>query len=238
MFEVNRVEALQRPTLTYELIYAPSQQGILADPYQPCLLETKEFLRLFEHVCRMKVSRRNLQLYSSPAYRFIPLPIHKGGYKSYYLNPEHTVCLGVALHLQKQHYFPAKAIQRIMREIPEDQYRFILRNVLTGEEILESASLVREGYGIKDVLFKKVCLILEAIDEPYWQAVDKFGKGAGEAHEKHVDDALVSETKRVAEWIRSGRRRRIGRVELGRTEKEAREMISWLHAVLARGRKA
>jgi len=228
-------EALARPILTYDLIYSEARKGILADPYEPCLMETKEFLKLFEHLYRIKVPRRNLQLYSSPGYKFIPLPVHKGGYKSYYLNPEHTVRLAVALHLQKKHYFPAKAIQKVMNELPEDQYRFILKNNLTGKEILESAALVKEGYGIKDILYRKVCTVLEAIDEPYSEALWKFGKGADEEHEKFVDQALVKEIRSLAEWIKSGRRQRIEKAEIGRTEKEQDEIFAWLRAIRSRG---
>ena len=235
MFNYDLAEALERPILTYDLIY--SRTDTLADPYQPCLIETKEFLKLFEHLYRMKIPRRNLQLYSSPGYRFIPLPVHKGGYKSYYLNPEHTVRLAVAMHLQKKHYFPAKAIQKVMKELPEDQYRLILENNLTGEEILESAALVKEGYGIKDILYRKVCKVLEAIDEPYWKAISKFGKGADEEHEKFVDQALVKEAKDLAQWIKSGRRQRIGLAEVGQTDKEQEEISSWLHAIRDKGRE-
>lgn len=237
MFNYDQAEALQRPILTCDLIYAPVRQGILADPYQPCLMETKEFLKLFEHIYRMKITRRNLQLYSSPAYRFIPLPVHRGGYKSYYLNPEHTVRLAVAMHLQKKHYFPTKAIQKIMKELPKDQYRFILQNNLTGEEILESAALVKEGYGIKDILYRKVCKVLEAIDEPYWKAVGKFGKHADAEHEKFVDHTLVKETKDLAAWIKTGRRQRIEGAEVGQTDGERDDIISWLHAIRAKGGK-
>src|ERR1700674_4294813 len=116
MFNYNLAEALERPILTYDLIYADARNGLLADPYRPCLMETKEFLKLFEHLYRIKISRRNLQLYGSPGYRFIPLPVHKGGYKSYYLNPEHTVCLAVAVRLQQKHYFPVQAIQKVMKD--------------------------------------------------------------------------------------------------------------------------
>ena len=235
MTDYNQTEALERPILTYDLI--SSRTATLTDPDQPCLMATKEFLKLCERLYRFKISRRNLQLYSSPGYRFIPLPVHKGGYTSYYLNPEHTVRLAVAMHLQKKHYFPTKAIQKVMKEMPEDQYRFILQNNLTGEEILESAALVKEGYGIKDILYRKVCRVLEAIDEPYWKAINKFGKGADEEHEKFVDQALVKESKDLADWIKSGRRQRIEMAEVGQTDKEQEEIISWLHAIQDKGRE-
>lgn len=231
MFQVDRASALERPTLTYDQIYGSARSGFLADPFQPCLMESSEFLKLFEHVYRLKVTRRNLQLYSSPAYRFIPLPIHKGGYKSYYLNPEHTVRLAVALHLQKRHYFPAKAIRKVMQVLPEDQYRFILEDVLTGSEVLELASMVQQGYGPRDALYFKVCRVLDSIENPYWKAVEKFGKGADEQHQKYVEQELVRETKRVADWIRSGTYARVGRKFWGRTEKESHEYISWVHAI-------
>ncbi len=236
--KIDRTEALERVTMTYEEIYASSHRGILADPFQSCLLETKEFLKLFEHLYRLKVSRRNLQLYSSPGYQFIPLPIHKGGYKSYYLNPEHTVGLAVALHLQRRHRFPAKAIQKVMRALPEEQFRFILEDVLTGEEVLQSAVLVKQGYGIRDILYQKVSRVLESVEKPYRVASERFGKHEDEKVEKFVDQAIVREAKRLEGWVKGGGRRRIGMAQVGGTEQEHREFVSWLHAIQDKAGKA
>lgn len=223
--------ALERPILTYSQIYAQAREGVLADPYQPALLETKEFLKLFEHLYRMKVPRRTLQLYSSPGFKLIPLPVHTGGYKSYYLNPEHTVQLGVVMHLQKKHYFPLKAIQKVMKDFPQEHYRYILQDSLTGEEILDSASLVKDGYSIKDILFRKVSRVLEDIEEPYWKAVAKFGKGADREHEKFVDQALLKEVREYAAWLKAGRRHKLEMAGTGRIGDEHEEVISWLHAI-------
>ena len=227
-------DALERSILTYGQIY--SRNDGLADPFQPCLLETREFLKLFEHVYRSKLPRSTLQLYSSPKFRLLPLPVHKGGFKSYYLNPEHTVRLAVVLHLQKKHYFPLLAIQKVVQDFPEEHYRFILENTLTGEEILDFAFLVREGYSIKDILFRKVSRVLEDIEEPYWQAVEKYGKGADEQHEKFVVQALGKEIKELAGWVKTRRRYDLERVQVGRTEQERNEAIAWQRAMRAAGR--
>lgn len=229
MFQYDPAEALSRPILTYGQIY--SGKDGLSNPYQACLLETKGFLKLFERLYQIKLPRRTLQIYSSPGFRLLPLPVHKGGYKSYYLNPEHTVRLGVVMHLQRRHYFPLKTIQKVMKELPEEHYRYILKDTLTGEEILDSALLVKDGYSIKDILFRKVCRVLESIEEPYWKAVEKYGKGADKQHEKYVDQALIKEARGLSEWIGSGRRRKVELAGVGRMEREQDEVISWLREI-------
>lgn len=208
MFKINREEAVGRPVMTYKQIYEYRPEEFFADPYQSCLMEAEEFLKLFAHLHQFKVSRRNLQLYSSPAYQFIPLPIHKGGYKAYYLNPEHTEALAVAMTLQHKLFFPVQAIQKVMKDYPTEHYRYILQGTLKGEDILESAFLVKEGFDIKDVLYRQVSRVLDDIEEPYWTAVQKFGKADNEACENYVDRELIREAGRLAAWIKAGGRRR------------------------------
>ncbi|HVC09709.1 MAG TPA: hypothetical protein VNH15_07210 [Elusimicrobiota bacterium] len=222
--------ALDRPILTYEQIYAKERQG-LADPYEPCLVETKEFLKLFARVYGVKIPRRTLQLYSSPSFKLLPLPVHRGGYKSYYLNPEHTVRLAVIVHLQKKHYFPLNAIQKVINNFPEEHYRFILKDNLTGSEILDTALLMKDGYSMKDILFRKVSRVLESIEEPYWKSFEKLGNGAEEAHEQFVDEALMKEARSYIDWLKAGHRQKIELAEMARPGAEFSEVLGMMRAI-------
>ena len=42
-----------------------------------------------------------------------------------------------------------------------------------------------------EALYRQVCRVLEDIDEPYWTAVAKFGKGADKEHEEYVAKVLL-----------------------------------------------
>ncbi|MFH1724190.1 MAG: MerR family transcriptional regulator [Elusimicrobiota bacterium] len=209
--------AAERPIKTFEELYSPELFPLFE---VPCLMETREFLKQFHQVHKQRVSRRTLQLYSSPQLKLLPLPIHRGGHKSYYLNPEHTNRLAVILYLQTKLYFPLKAIQKVVRNFPEEHYRLILNGTLSGEEILDFALLISKGYDLRDIIYRKVCHTLEAIDDPYWKAVEKHGKHDDEAHYRFIARALMKELDQMKSWLRGGRYRKIELEQVGRTKEE------------------
>lgn len=180
---------------------------------QEFMIETADFIKLFRHLHRLAVTRRTLQHYSSPQLRLLPKPIHKGGHKSYYLNPEHTDRLAVVMHLTTKLYLPLKTVQSILRAYPEEHYDLILKGVLTAEELGEIAEHFEQGFTVKDVLFQKVCHVLEALEQPYWDYLARHGKDANEEAEKHVDATLLKLTRELQGWIKTDKRLRMGGVE-------------------------
>jgi len=205
-----REEWLQRPVMTYAQIYDGSGRF---RPGQEFLVETTDFIKLFRHLHRFTVTRRTLQHYSSPQLRLLPPPIHKGGHKSYYANPEHTDRLAVVMHLATKLFLPLKTIQALIRVYPAEHYDLILKNVFAANELAGSVELFERGCQVKDVLFYKVCNVMEALGQPYWEFVAQHGKGADELAEKHVDQTLIKLTHELERWIKADNRLKLARLE-------------------------
>lgn len=209
-------EALQRPIIKHGDVCG----GEFAQPELKGLLETSEFLRVFQTGFGVAVPRRTLQLYTSPGLKLMPLPIHKGGFKSYYLHPEHVNWLGVIVHLQSRH-LPLREIRAIMHKVPERYHRFITSDILWGEEALHAAVLVDQGFQIRDIIYRKACDLLDSIDRPSGKAVAKFeyiargtqilmpGGDVRGKKDEFIDKALAQEASRLADWIKKGNRRRV-----------------------------
>jgi|CXWL01.1.fsa_nt_gi hypothetical protein len=206
-YVLKREDYIHRPVKTYAQAYGGP------GPFQPgeeFLAETLDFIKLFRHLHQFTVTRRTLQLYSSPQLKLLPRPIHMGGHKSYYLNPEHTNRLAVVMHLATKLFLPLKTIQAVVRVYPEQHYDLILKGILTADELTNIVDQFERDFTVKDVLFFKVCRVLEALDEPYWDFMARHGKGANELAEKHVDQTIIKLTHELERWIKSDLRRRMG----------------------------
>lgn len=203
---LKRDDYLDRPVRSYQDCYDGTGSF---HSRQEFLIETADFIKLVRHLHRFAVTRRTLQHYSSPQLRLLPKPIHKGGHKSYYLNPEHTDRLAVVMHLATKLFLPLKTVQSIIRTYPPEHYDLILKGVLKAEELDEIAEQFERGFTVKDVLFHRVCNVLEALDRPYWEYLAKHGKGASDEAEKHVDETLLKLMRELERWIKSDQRLRL-----------------------------
>lgn len=201
---------LQRPVMTYAQAYDGTGRF---HPSQEFLIETGDFIKLFRHLHRFTVTRRTLQHYSSPQLRLLPPPIHKGGHKSYYANPEHTDRLAVVIYLVTKLFLPLKTIKALIRVYPPEHYDLILKGVFAANELTRSVELFERGFQVKDVLFYKVCHVMEALDRPYWEFMALHGNGANELAEKHVDQALIKLTHEFERWIKADNRLRMDGLE-------------------------
>jgi DNA-binding transcriptional MerR regulator len=166
------------------------------------LVDSEDFIELMHEFYGFTITRRNLQLYSSPFFKYLlPPPIHIGGHKSYYLNPEHTQRLAVILHLNTKQFMPLKAIRELLRHFPERHYGIILKDILTIKELKQIAEHFGEGFEIKDYLFYKVSRVLRALDES--------GEPEGLQDENARDMILLTKAHEYDSWLSSERRGRI-----------------------------
>ena len=201
-------DAVGRPSRTFKQLCVPGwEQGWDEDKV---LLETKEFLKLAKHLYGIEVPRRTLQLYSSPQFKLLSPPIHKGGHISYYLHPEHTQRLAVVLHLRDKLRLSLRAIHQVLKDYPAEHYHLILNGVLTGDELLDFPALITEGFNLRDVVFYKVAGLLAAMDKGYWDLVGKEGRQAPRPVEKSVHRDLFRELKNLEGWLRTECRMEMG----------------------------
>lgn len=194
---------MQLPVKTYA--QACGVTGLLQSR-EEFLIETADFIKLFRHLHHFTVTRRTLQHYSSPQLRLLPPPIHMGGHKSYYANPDHTDRLAVVMHLGTKLFLPLKTIQALIRVYPREHYDLILKGVFAADELTGLVEHFERGFQVKDVLFYKVCNVLEALDRPYWDYMARHGKGASDLAEKHVDQTLIKLAHEFESWIKADQR--------------------------------
>ena len=162
-------EALARPTRTFKQLCAGGVESRLDE--EKVLLEPDEFLKLIKHLYETTTDRPTLQLYSSPRFKLLLPPIHKGGHISYYLNPEHTERLGVVLYLRDKLHMPLQSIRKVIENYPADYYRLILNGVLTEDELLNFPALLNAGFKAKDVVFYRIAWLLGLANKEYWELI-------------------------------------------------------------------
>jgi hypothetical protein len=206
-YVLKREDYIHRPVKTYAQVYGGPERFHTREEF---LTETSDFIKLFRRLHEFTITRRTLQLYSSPQLKLLPRPIHMGGHKSYYANPEHTDRLAVVMHLATKLFLPLKTIQAVIRVYPEEYYDLILKGIFAADDLAGIAEHFERGYKVKDVLFYKVCHVLEALDRPYWDYVARHGKGANDQAEKHVDQTLLKLTQELRLWIKTDNRMKMG----------------------------
>jgi hypothetical protein len=167
------------------------------EPDSEFLMETDDFIDVIEKAYGFEVTRRTLQLYSSPQHKLLSPPIYIGGHRSYYLNPEHTQRLAAVLYLSTRLFMPLKAIRKLLRVFPERHYRVLLKGVLTPQELTDFTELFGQGLDVRDFLFYKVSRVLSALDEDHGEE--------REQDEATKDKALFSMARQFEKWMNSGR---------------------------------
>lgn len=170
------------------------------EPDAQFLTPTGDFLKVMEHAYGFKVTRRTLQLYSSPHLRLLPRPLHIGGHISFYLHPEHTERLAAVLHLSGRLFMPLKAIRKLLKVFPERHYGLLLKGVLTPGDLEEFTDHIDRGLEVRDFLFFKVCRVLRALDEEHGDPRMQ--------DESTRDKALFSMSRQFEKWLNSERRER------------------------------
>lgn len=168
------------------------------DPGAEFLMPTSAFLKVMNSVYGFKVSRRTLQLYSSPQLQLLPRPLHIGGHISFYAHPEHTERLAVILHLAMRQFMPLKAIRKLLRVYPPRHYRLLLHDVLTPKELTDLQDFFDRGMEIKDLLFRKVCRILLALDTGFDPRMHR---------QEAIDKELFAMVRQLEKWIDSSHRK-------------------------------
>lgn len=198
---MTNTEALSRPTMTFKKLCAEAVETRLDE--EKVLLEPAEFLKLIKYLYDTDIDRPTLQLYSTPRFKLLPPPVHKGGHVSYYLNPEHTQRLGVLLHLRDKLRMQLKDIREVLDSYPAEYYNLILNGVLTDDELLDFPALLKAGFKLKDVVFYKVADMLAAMNKGYWEFVGKEGRQAPREIERSLQQDFSKDLKDLAGWLRS-----------------------------------
>lgn len=119
---------------------------------QAALMTAKEFVKMASLLSGQKTTRGNLQFYSSPALRILPLPIYLRRHTAYYLHPENTVRFAVLLHLRAAYFLPLDLVKVVLDGLKPEHYSLILDDILSASDIVR---LAREGEPkawLKDVL--------------------------------------------------------------------------------------
>ena len=182
-------------------IGADAVSGVRFEPDSEFIMETGDFIRAIHSAYGFRVTRRTLQLYSSPQLKLLPPPIYVGGHRSYYLNPEHTQRLAAVLYLSTRLFMPLKAIRQLLRVFPERHYGLLLKGVLTPEELTDFTELFGRGLDVRDFLFYKASRVLKALDEEHGDE--------REQDEATKDKALFSMTRQFEKWMNGGRHHKV-----------------------------
>lgn len=198
---MTNTEALSRPTKTFKTLLAEGIESRLDE--EKVLLEPAEFLKLIKYLYGADIDRPTLQLYSTPRFKLLPAPVHKGGHVSYYLNPEHTQRLGVLLYMRDKLRMQLKDIRKVLDSYPAEYYHLILNKVLTDDELLDFPALLKAGFTIKDVVFYKIIDLLAAVNKGYWEFIGKEGQQAPRDIERSLQKDLAIDLKDLAGWLRT-----------------------------------
>lgn len=150
-----------RPIMTCEELLAARSRA-----WRPtrAFLESAEFLKVVEALSGHPITRRTLQLYSSPHVRLLPLPRHFNGYKSHYKHPEHTERIAVILRLRIKHFIPVKRLKEIMARLSPNLYALILRDAISPEDIALLARPEGQKFHPYDLVFRRVLSLLSAVE--------------------------------------------------------------------------
>ena len=194
-------EATSRPTKTFKELRAEAHESHMDE--EKVLLEPAEFLKLIKYLYGTDIDRPTLQLYSTPRFKLLPPPVHKGGHVSYYLNPEHTQRLGVLLHLRDKLRMQLKDIRKVLDSYPAEYYHLILNGVLTGDDLLDFPALLKADFDLKDVVFYKVADILSAMNKGYRDFIGKEGRQAPRDIERSLQRDFAKDLKDLAGWLRT-----------------------------------
>jgi hypothetical protein len=204
---MTNTEAAGRPVVTFKKLRTEAIETRLDE--EKVLLEPAEFLKLIKYLYGVTIDRPTLQLYSTPRFKLLPPPIHKGGHVSYYLNPEHTQRLGVLLHLRDKHRMQLKDIRKVLDSFPSEYYHLILNGVLTGDELLDFPALLKADFKLKDVVFYKIAGMLATMNKGYWEFIGKEGQQAPREIERSLQQDFSKDLKDLSGWLRTDCRRGI-----------------------------
>lgn len=180
---------------------ADAVSDVRFEPDSEFLMETDDFINAIHKAHGFQVTRRTLQLYSSPQHKLLPPPIYVGGHRSYYLNPEHTQRLAAILYLSTRLFMPLKAIRKLLRVYPERHYGLLLKGVLTPQELTDFTELFGRGLEVRDFLFHKVSRVLKALDEDHGDERMQ--------DEATKDKALFAMTRQFEKWMDTGRHHKV-----------------------------
>lgn len=176
----------------------------------PCsaLISSEQFLELFQTLYPHSVTRRTLQLYCSPQLRLLPPPIHKGGHITYYLHPEHTDRLAVILTLQKKYNLSLETIANLIKKFPSRHYDLIFRGTLTSRDLEELASHTQNGFSLTDVIFNKICELLEALELNINPRAE-ISQFSPQEIEERMGKILLRRTQEFDQWLKTDQRQRM-----------------------------
>lgn len=195
-----------------------------------CLLETKEFLKLFNHYADQqkqsswKVTQRTLQFYSSPQLRIMPPPILRGGHKGHYMAPDHLQRLSTIQKLKQKYFLPLWLIREIMVESPPFIWQVLENFGLPTDEFLEllpyCQKVGRSNRKLDDLLYFQTCNTL---------ARRVFLRGGSHPMSREAFEIfrhnVVSAMQTLQEWIDSERgRETFAQMESGKEDPEVKRL--------------
>lgn len=139
-----------------------------------------EFLKLIRLVSGISITRRTLQLYSSPQFRLMPLPVYARRHTSHYRHPEDTMRLAVVLHLRETYYFPVATIRSILKTLHPRYFAAVLSGLLAPGDIKALADAGTMAPDCVEVLFRRTSNLLTALSlarESSWDS-ERWNLGA------------------------------------------------------------
>lgn len=151
----------ERPVMTWEELRG---LGAAAAHSRSALLSAAEFLKAVKTVSGHSITRRTLQLYSSPQFRLVPLPVSGGRRGSQYLHPENTLRLAVVLRLRNDFFFPIKRLREVIDTISPDHYPVVLRHGLTAAQIFLLARPEMRGLRPRELIFMHMLGLLNVVE--------------------------------------------------------------------------
>ncbi len=155
------------------------------EPGAAALLQWDEFLKMVELMSGEALTRRTLQLYSSPQFRLVPLPIYAKRHTAHYLHPEDTGRLALVLHLRTKYFLPIKVLRQVLAELSPEHYDLVHRDAFTAEEISRLGALENRWPLMRELIFKRVHRLLRTAHtfEKYGEARLPEGRDSLEARD-------------------------------------------------------
>lgn len=225
--EQNRLLALSTLARGWNMGDPPivTAQDCLAPHPGPCLLETKEFIKLVNHYAdeqkqpTWKVTLRTLQFYSSPQLRIMPRPILRGGHKGHYLAPDHIQLFFTIQKLKEKYFLPLWLIREILVESPLGIWQALENFGLPTDEFLEMLPYSKKVKFL-NLLHYQTCKSLARRAMPTGSR--PISNEAFDIFRHNVHSALQS----LESWIDSkDGRQTFEQIELAKEDKEVQRLI-------------
>jgi DNA-binding transcriptional MerR regulator len=167
------------------------------------LVEQSDFIAMLEAVGGFELSPRLLQTYSSPRIKLIEPAVKVGG-KTCYVFPNQFDRIGIILTLRQAYNLPLDAIRDLLEHYPREHYELLMERKFEIADLLDLTKLLRNGYGLKDLVMAKGCDVLLQDLMSSSKALSAAAE-PGDTLRRLQEKLILGRLDEMKTWVSSGR---------------------------------